>query len=266
MWKFLNKKTISFITAVLLIFIMHYVGVLQVVENYLISFLKPVEKVVFEGSNKVQTYYDEKTDKRDLYAINKKLEEDNQNLLVENVELKVLEDENKALREQIKFYSKYKYEKVVANIINKSGDIETGHTITLDKGRVDSIAIGQGIVSGNGIIVGKIFAVQEKISHGYLITDKNCKIAAVLSDKTATTGITTGDLGLTVKMDYIPQTEEFNIDDLVITSGLESKIPKGLIIGKIKEIQRETNDLFQTAVINPALNLDTILVVSIIIN
>ena len=115
------------------------------------------------------------------------------------------------------------------------------------------------------MIVGKIFAVKDNIAHVCLITDESCKVAAAISGKEGTDGLTSGKLGLTVEMNFVPQTESIVINDTIITSGLEELIPRGLLIGTIQEIYQERDDLFQTAVINPFINLNNLSIVSIII-
>lgn len=263
-----KRKILPIIIAVVLIILLHYTGILRPIENYLVKFLSPVEKYVFYAGNKIKSYYVEKRiDKEDVVAVNKILEEDNRKLLAENVKLKILADENEILRQQLKFYSKFQYHKVLANIISKGEGLTTGQVIALDKGAEDGIKEEQAIVAGEGQIVGKIFKVKDGLSYGRLITDERSLIAATISGKPAIDGLTKGELGLTVKMDFVPQKieEEVNINDIVITSGLEPTIPMGLIIGKIQEITKESNDLFQTAVIDPLVNLNALSVVSVII-
>ena len=66
-------------------------------------------------------------------------------------------------------------------------------------------------------------------------------------------------------MDFIPQSVNLEIDDLVITSGLEGSIPRGLQVGKIFEINKESNELWQSAFVDPLSNLNNIFIVSVII-
>jgi len=73
-------------------------------------------------------------------------------------------------------------------------------------------------------------------------------------------------LELTVNLDFVPQNQAIEIFDVIITSGLEAEIPKGLIIGEVQDIKNEPNNLFKTAIINPAIDLNKINIVSVIIN
>ncbi|MBU2416305.1 rod shape-determining protein MreC, partial [Patescibacteria group bacterium] len=70
--------------------------------------------------------------------------------------------------------------------------------------------------------------------------------------------------GLTIKMDFIPQNKRINNEDIVITSGLEKNIPKGLVIGKITRINKNNNEVWQNAIIEPLADLDNLIIVSVL--
>ncbi|MBU0619941.1 rod shape-determining protein MreC, partial [Patescibacteria group bacterium] len=79
-----------------------------------------------------------------------------------------------------------------------------------------------------------------------------------------TMGIIEGEFGLTIKMDFIPQNKRINNEDIVITSGLEKNIPKGLVIGKITRINKNNNEVWQNAIIEPLADLDNLIIVSVL--
>jgi len=264
--KLFSKKIIILFISAVLIIILHYAGVLNIVENYALAILKPIEGTAFKSGNKIREAYVGDVDYGDLRIANEELKNKNNELLTQNIQLKILQDENEALRKQLEFYSQHNYSKLLANVISREGDYGADQIITIDKGLDDGIKTGQPIIAENGIIVGKIFLVENTLSYAYLITDKNCQIAASAINKKETIGITKGDLGLTIQMNFIPQTEIITKGDIIITSGLETAIPKGLIIGTVQEVKKETNDLFQSVIINPPLNLNTLAIVSIILN
>jgi rod shape-determining protein MreC len=185
---------------------------------------------------------------------------------VENVNLAILRDENKALREQLQFYTKYNYNKILVNIISKSISTDQRQVITIDAGELSGLKIGQPVIAGEGVIIGKLIEVREKLSYACVATDKNCHLAATVSGGEGLSGLTQGDLELTVNLDFVPQNQAIEISDVIITSGLEAEIPKGLIIGEVQDIKNEPNNLFKTAIINPAIDLNKINIVSVIIN
>ena len=82
--------------------------------------------------------------------------------------------------------------------------------------------------------------------------------------QTGAKGIVRGEYGLGLVLDMVSQTDLLNVGDDVVTSGLGSDISKGLLIGKIKELQVSSDKLFQGALISPRVkyaNLDTIFII-----
>jgi len=74
-----------------------------------------------------------------------------------------------------------------------------------------------------------------------------------------------GEFGLSIKVELVPQDFDLKEGDLIITSGLEKDIPRGLIIGKVNRIISYENELFKSATINPLVDYGEITIISIII-
>jgi rod shape-determining protein MreC len=199
--------------------------------------------------------------------LNKQQAEQINKLIVANTNLKMVDEENNILREQLGFFAKNKYKHILSNVIFR-GDIADisgqTETIIIDKGSRDGLSPGLPVLSSEGIIVGKIAAVKDNIAEVYLTNNPKCKLAATILSQTNTTGIAEGELGLTIKMNFIPQNINIAKNNTVITSGLEKFIPRGLVIGNVIDVYKENNELWQTATIEPLVNGDDLIIVSII--
>jgi rod shape-determining protein MreC len=66
-------------------------------------------------------------------------------------------------------------------------------------------------------------------------------------------------------MNYIPQLEKVTVGDTVVTSGLSEDIPRGLVIGRVTNVKSISNEVWQTATIEPLLNFKNLTVVSVVI-
>ena len=77
------------------------------------------------------------------------------------------------------------------------------------------------------------------------------------------TGDVVGQAGGVLVMRNIDSTVEIGIDEEVFTAGLEldggirSPYPQGLLIGSVVDVERDANDVVQTAFLAPAANLDS---------
>lgn len=270
------KKYIIIATVIILLIFLHYAKSLNRVESFLSQSLKPVFSGLYSLSANINKTYLAETAKQDLAGKLKLAEQKINQLTAENAKLKFLEEENLVLRKHLNFLNKDNRRYLMSNIISRGELIgensEGNQSVVIDKGSVDGLFAGLAVVSstasgtsGQGVIVGKIINVKDNISEVYLVTNKNCKLAAAILGQNKTSGIAHGELGLTVKMEFISQAENIKIDDIVATSGLEQNIPRGLVIGRVAKVNKENNEVWQSATIEPRINLDSLSIVSILL-
>ena len=237
-------------------------------EGYFSRAVNPILKPLYSLTANLRIKFNEQTSVEDLNSQVKKLNEERNNLVEANARLQLLEEENNVLRDQLGFLTRNKHHYVTSNIISR-GDLadssQTSETIIIDKGLHDGIYNGLSVVSGNGVIIGKIVDTKDEIAKVYLTNNPNCKLAATILGDSKTNGIVEGDLGLTIKMNFIPQTAVLKKDNVVVTSGLEENIPRGLVVGKVAEVKGESNDPWRSAVIEPLVNPDDLIIVSVIL-
>ncbi|MBU1916309.1 hypothetical protein KKC47_04265, partial [Patescibacteria group bacterium] len=85
-----------------------------------------------------------------------------------------------------------------------------------------------------------------------LLLDSASKLAVSIQGGTDTTmGLLEGDRGLSMTISLIPQDERISAGDVVITAGIEPGIKRGLIIGIIEQIHKDSQKPFQTALVEP---------------
>jgi rod shape-determining protein MreC len=101
--------------------------------------------------------------------------------------------------------------------------------------------------------VGRISQVGPRTSTVQLLTDRDSAVAALLQTSRVT-GLVVGQPDGTLHMEYIPQEESIDVGDVVLTSGLGGFMPKGLVIGQVTEVQKMDYELFQTAIVRPAVD------------
>jgi rod shape-determining protein MreC len=268
--KKINLKLISFFmaTLVLLVFF-HAVGILSPVERAIYFVLNPIGARLQSVSGGLAQRYANSVRRGNLAAQVAALQNQVEQLTVANAGLKNLQDENSVLREHLKFLTGGQIKKyVLANVVSRevlNGPEENQGDLVIDKGADDGIISGLAVLDETGAVIGKIISAEAKISRVTLVTNSDCKMAATLQNVDRTIGVTSGNLGLTVNMDYIPQVENVSIGDLAVTSGLEPDIPRGLLIGQVAEVDKGSNDIWQSANIQPAANLDNLTIVSVIV-
>lgn len=124
-------------------------------------------------------------------------------------------------------------------------------TVTVDRGTADGVTVGMAAVIADGIFYGLVSAVDEHRATVQLSTDRHSEIPSAILGKRKTIGMVTGQEGALLAMDYIPQDAEVNVNDLVVTSGLDGIMPEGLVIGTISDVIVQENAPFTRAIIEP---------------
>ena len=189
---------------------------------------------------------------------------DKQQLAILGAKVKILEDENFELKKQINFKSNKKFNSVTTAVLGRSLDT-TENTIIIDGGENLGFKVNQPVVVGEGVLAGKVVKVENDISIVRLISDSLYKVSAMIINKDNSLGTVEGGYGLSLRLKFIPRNEVVMVGDSVVTGGLETDCPRGLLIGSVAVIENEAYKPFQQAVLTPAADLSRLTVVTVLI-
>lgn len=181
----------------------------------------------------------------------------------ENATIERLEEENVALRDQLNFLRDTPRH-VGADVIGRNID-PMGTTIIINRGAKDGIAVGNPVIIGRGFMIGAVARVDSTTSIVRLLSDNHSKVGATVANRDKSIGIVEGGFGITVRLNFIPQNEVVRPGDVVISSGLEATIPRGLSIGTVEIVEKNPQEPFQKAILKPLADLHALTVVSVII-
>lgn len=258
---FSGKFSLALILVLLILIILRFSGVLSPVEGLFFKILNPVSSAIYSLEQRAKNIWRGNISQEEYDNLKK----ENQQLIVENIKLRTLEEENRRLKEILNFTNANQYKFLTAGVMGRD-PLQQNHLI-LNRGSDDGVQNGLPVVSPEGILVGKIIKTDKKISTMILPTDSNFQTAGAIFTKSSenTVGLITGERGLGIKMEFIRQEEDVNKDDIVATSGLEFNMPKGLVVGKIAEVNKEDKVVFGIAVISPLLSYEDLSLVMIIL-
>lgn len=195
----------------------------------------------------------------DIKVVNKENEELRariNELKKEVKELSGFKDKNIELKKALDIKDQFSdVELLGANIIAK--DMGNWFNIfTIDRGITDGISIDSAVITSNGL-VGRVVKTELISSNVITIIDEESTVSARIS-KTRDLVFVRGDLKLKdeglCRLDNIFPDVDISVGDTIETSGLGGIYPKGIIIGKVKEIRRKASDLNRYAIIEPAVD------------
>ncbi|HET8568896.1 MAG TPA: rod shape-determining protein MreC [Candidatus Limnocylindria bacterium] len=193
-----------------------------------------------------------------LRGDNARLRDDNDRLFLENVRLREQAAAAELAARLGATARALPYESVPADVIGRD---PTGviRTIILGAGTDQKVAVGHVVLSDQGL-VGRVSEVGPNYSKVQLVTDPASVVSALVQGSRAT-GLVRGQFGDTLVMEWILQTEPVKIGDVAVTAGLafgdelRSLYPKGLVLGRVVEVQRAENTAYLRAVLLPAVDL-----------
>ena len=195
--------------------------------------------------------------KTDLKEENTELKNQIAELLEENRRLAMYEDENAKLSALLKIAQRYPdYESIGATVIAKDPGVWYDG-FTIDKGTTSNISANMVLIAPEGL-VGKVLESGLTFSKAQSILDSRSSVPA-MSVRTGDLGVVKGNYTLSADglciMEYIDAQAEIMVGDEIVTSHLSDIYPAGLAIGKVLELETDTNGLTKYAVIQPYVDL-----------
>ena len=182
-------------------------------------------------------------------AENQSLTEKTQRLAAANERLKEAASENRELRRLLAMKPLVPGDSVAADVVGYAPEA-TSRSITIDRGTSDGVRRDSVVVAGEGL-VGHVLSAGPHAAKVLLIIDPQSSVPAYLA-RSRSWGIASGTW-LHVKMKYIDQNARLVTGDLVVT-GRGEIYPGGIPIGRVREIDRKDNALYQTAVLDPVVD------------
>jgi rod shape-determining protein MreC len=139
---------------------------------------------------------------------------------------------------------------VAAHVIGVSAGTAS-MTIQLDRGERDGLRKNMGVITPDGI-VGKVVETYPNVAQVLLLTDKESGVGAMLANSRIQSPVG-GQGEPLLAMKYVPNDDEVNVGERVITSGMDKIFPRDLPVGTVTEIK--PGNPFKQIRIKPAANL-----------
>jgi len=166
-----------------------------------------------------------------------------------------VELENGRLRDLLAFRETLTGELLTARVIGHD-PAALSRTITIGQGSAAGVAQGAAVLAPGGL-VGQVILVSPHAARVLLITDHNSGVDAVVQ-RTRGRGIVEGSADGRCSLRFVKRTEDLQVGDLVVSSGLEGIFPRGLPVGRIGAVDKQGQGLFQYAQVDPTVDVDAL--------
>ena len=122
----------------------------------------------------------------------------------------------------------------------------------VDRGTDDGVQEGSAVVLGKGVLVGRIVRVSSSRSIIRLLTARDHAFSVRLDGLEQAAGLLKGQgEEESPTVEFVPRERTIALRDVVITSGLDSGVPAGLLTGVVEEIRASEGGPWQTLLVTP---------------
>ncbi|HEX9660885.1 MAG TPA: rod shape-determining protein MreC, partial [Candidatus Binatia bacterium] len=160
---------------------------------------------------------------------------------------------NRRLQQLLEFRSQVPAGGITASIIAASAS-PWFKSCLLDKGSADGIRAGMAVVTPLGAL-GRVIEFAPRTAKVLLIIDPNSGVDVVVQ-RTRARGIVSGSLDNGPIMKYVKHSEDVQVGDRLVTSGLDGVYPRGMMVATVTTVHKQTVGLFQQIGVMPAVTLE----------
>jgi len=241
--------------------------------NYL---LNPVEVGVNDvadtlGST-VGAYWSTLTQVDSLRKENEALRQENQTLKEQLARMPAITRLNDDWTRITQAAESTQYQTIIGQVVVRDiSDVST-RLLIVNRGLADGVSKGQVVIDAGGALVGRVMSVEAYDSKILLVNDSSAVVIGSEAD-TGATGTIKGQIGGSLLMSGVSATETLTKGAAVVTAGkalpggdVRSPYPPNLLIGTIVKLSKDPNQTVQSAVVQPAADLDNIEFVLIVVN
>jgi rod shape-determining protein MreC len=206
-----------------------------------------------------------------IYLVDVK--EDNARLASQNARLRErvrkleeLEEENRRLRRLLDLRTNVKTDVISAQVIGKNtNEFFRIARVSLDREARD-IALNDPVITPDGV-VGTTLKISGDTVDVRLAVDAESGIDVVVQ-RTGARGFARGtgdERKYLLNIEYVQRTDEVEVGDLLVTSGVGRRFPKGIPVGTVTQVVRRDFGIYQQVYATPAVDfsrLEEVLIVT----
>ena len=239
----------------------HTAAVIQSDANYM---LNPVEVALDDAADTVISYWSAIISLDNVRTENEQLRQENQTLTEELNRMNAISQLNTDWTKVSQAQQSSQYQTTIARVVVRNITDIGPRTFIINRGIADGISLGEVVMDDGGAVVGRILSVQTYDATVLLVNDTSAVVIGEEADSGAI-GTIQGEISGLLEMSYVNSTDKLSKGQPVVTAGMvldeqdvRSPYPPGLLIGTIISVSRDPNQVVQSALVQPAADLDNV--------
>ena len=196
----------------------------------------------------------------ELEAEIKQLTEERDKLIKLTIDYYDIKKNNQQYSKFLELKDKNKEYKFAPGAVISSSSLDLFYGYTLDVGSLAGISKDDPVITDSGLVgwVSEVYPTYCKVTTIFS-PDTN---VGVLCQRSEDTGVVTGDLKLAdqglVKWKFITAQNKLEAGDIVITTGISGMYPRGIPVGKVKELKNDETDASLYALVEPYVDIKNV--------
>jgi rod shape-determining protein MreC len=173
---------------------------------------------------------------------------------------RALADRSRGLERLLELRDQSTWPTVAAAVI-AAGATPDFRTVTVDKGARDGLRRDMAVIAPAGV-VGRVVVPSARAAKVQLLIDRNAAAGALVKRSRAQ-GVIVGRGDDRLRLEYVSETADIAVGDLVMTSGIDGIFPKGFVIGSV-DVAEKSGTGYKRILVRPAVDfqaLEEVLVV-----
>ncbi|MBI5288755.1 MAG: rod shape-determining protein MreC [Chloroflexi bacterium] len=218
--------------------------VLDPVENVTLNVTSPMQTGLSSLTRPVADWVNNITDAGALSDENRRLREENERLTNELARAREEAIQQQSAEDLNAVKQQFPDDVFLASNVVSRDSSNARAIIAIDSGSGDGVREGMIVVSEGRSLVGTVTKTFDDYSWITLITDPKSAVSAIVQESRSD-GVVSGNYDGSLVMDFVGQGAAVKVGDFVTTSGVGGRYPSGIVIGRIADVQKTDQDLFQ---------------------
>ncbi|MFW1677979.1 rod shape-determining protein MreC [Pontibacter sp. JAM-7] len=249
-----RRFLVLFLLAIILITVNLLSSRVQEGRAFISLLLTPLQWFVDVPSRVAGEVSDLVVDRRLLIKENAMLKTENLQLAHQVQQIDSLTEENSQLRRLLEGRKRVRHEVELVELIGVNPD-PFQHQVIINRGTENKVFIGQPVLDAGGVM-GQVTEMSHYTSRVLLITDARHALPVEVNRN----GFRSIALGKgqvdELELEHVPDTADIRVGDLIVTSGLAGRFPRGYPVARVSDVVRDPGQPFARVRIKPTALLD----------
>jgi rod shape-determining protein MreC len=226
----------------------------SVLESVTFGLFSEVQRGTSSGFTSVRNLWTRYIRLRQVEAENAGLKRALDEVNIQFQERRALADRARGLQALLDLRDRSNLQTTAAEIIASSPSPDF-RTMTIDKGTLYGLQPDMAVIAPGGV-VGRVVISTLRAAKVQLLIDRNAAVGALI-ERSRAQGVAMGGGDQRLRLEYVSETADVVVGDLVVTSGIDGIFPKGFTIGSVDVVEK-SGPSYKRITIKPAVDFSSL--------